>query len=147
MSKSASTTPQYDSLIDILFAQYGDLEALLQLARRETAAVEQKDFDQVMEVVKERATLGDRLEVYHRQLAEMRARLGEACAPVLENPVVARTVSVISAIKLQDARTRPLLLAARDEAQQQSLRVDQARRNLGAYARSHQPALACDERI
>src|SRR5215208_851796 len=113
MSKPAPTTPQYDSLIDILFAQYGDLEALLQLARRETAAVEQQNFEQVMEVVKERATLGQRLEVYHRQLAEMRARLGEAYTSALENPVAARTVSVISAIKLQDARTRPLLLAAR----------------------------------
>lgn len=147
MSTHDSTTPQFDSLIDILFAQYGDLEALLALARRETVAVEEQDFERVFEVMKERATLGDRLEVYHRQLAEMRARLGEVLDPALASPVAARTTAIVAAIRLQDARTRPLLLAARDDAQQQSLRADQARRNLGAYARNHQAALACDQQV
>jgi flagellar biosynthesis/type III secretory pathway chaperone len=147
MQKTDSTAPKYDSLIDILFAQYSDLESLLALARRETVAVEQQNFEQILDVMKERATLGDRLEVYHRQLAEMRTRLGEVFEPALANPVVARTTALIDAIKLQDARTRPLLLAARDSAQQQSLRADQARRNLGAYSRTQPVSVACDEQI
>jgi flagellar biosynthesis/type III secretory pathway chaperone len=147
MQKNDSTAPKYDSLIDILFAQYSDLESLLALARRETVAVEQQNFEQILNVMKERATLGDRLEVYHRQLAEMRTRLGEVFEPALSNPVVARTTAIIDAIKLQDARTRPLLLAARNSAQQQSLRADQARRNLGAYSRTQPVSVACDEQI
>src|SRR5690349_12119924 len=111
MSKPDSTTPHFDSLIDILFAQYGDLEALLALARRETAAVEEQDFERLFEVMKDRATLGERLEVYHRQLAEMRARLGDVLAPALASPLTARTAAIVAAIRLQDARTRPLLLA------------------------------------
>lgn len=148
MSTANPIEPHYDSLMDILFAQYTDLEALLALARREEVAAEKQDFEQVLEVVTERASLGERLEVYHRQLAEMRARLGNQAEAALSSPVVARTQALVSAIKMQDAATRPKLLAARDESLKQSLRLDQAQRNLGAYARKGQPpAIACDERV
>lgn len=145
---NAALEPHYDSLMEILFAQYSDLEALLVLARRETVAVEQKDFDQILDVVTERASLGDRLEVYHRQLAELRARLGPAYDPLLQASVVTQSASLVNAIQVQDNHTRPLLIAARSEAMQQAARVDQSRRNLGAYARSGQGgSIACDERI
>jgi hypothetical protein len=145
---NASLEPHYDSLMEILFAQYSDLEALLRLARREAVAVEQKDFDQILDVVTERASLGDRLEVYHRQLAELRARLGPAYEPLLQTSVVTQSASLVNAIQIQDNHTRPLLIAARDEAMQLAARVDQSRRNLGAYARHGQGgSIACDERI
>lgn len=145
---NAALEPHYDSLMEILFAQYSDLEALLGLARREAVAVEQKDFDQILDVVTERATLGDRLEVYHRQLAELRDRLGPAYEPALQTSVVTQSVSLVDAIKVQDDHTRPLLIAARSETMQQAARVDQTRRNLGAYARNGQAgSIACDERI
>jgi hypothetical protein len=134
--------------MDILFAQYSDLEALLVLARREAEAAEHRDFDQILEVVKQRATLGDRLEVYHRQLAELRSKLGSTYGPQLEDPVVARTVSVVEAIRLEDSRTLPLLVAARGEALEQSMRAGQARRNLGAYASGGpKTPVACDKHI
>jgi len=140
--------PHFDSLMEILFAQYSDLEALLGLARREEAAACEKDFDRILEVVTERATLGERLAVYHRQLAELRARLGNDIEPALGNSVVGRTQALVEAIKMQDALTQPKLIAARDEALKQSLRIDQARRNLGAYAQNRQPlSIACDERV
>jgi len=134
--------------MEILFAQYDDLEALLALARREVVAAEKYDFDQILKLVKQRATLGDRLEVYHRQIGELRARLGEAAESAFKNPVVAKTESLVAAIKLEDSRSLPKLLAARDESLKQSLRIDQAKRNLGAYAQGGQTgSVACDKHI
>jgi hypothetical protein len=148
MSITSSAKPHFDSLMDILFAQYSDLEELLVLARREETAAERNDFDEIFEVVKQRATLGDRLEVYHRQLAELRARLGQMAEPVLQTPVVAQTVSILAAIKTHDSRTKPMMVRAREEALTHSMRVDQARRNLGAYAGGARTlSIACDERV
>ena len=148
MPTAVFVEPHIESLMEILFAQCNDLEALLALAQRETGAAQQHDFDQILEVVKQRATVGDRLEVYHRQLAELRARLGEALDPALNNPVVARTLALVATIKLQDDHTRPMLIAARGEALKQSLRVDRAQRNLGAYTRKGQAiSIACDKHI
>lgn len=148
MSTTVHVEPHIDSLMEILFAQYDDLEALLTLARSEVIAAERHDFDQILELVKQRATLGDRLEVYHRQIGELRARLGEVAESALESPVVAQTESVVAAIKLEDSRSLPRLIAARDESLKQSMRVDQARRNLGAYAKNGQTgSVACDKHI
>jgi hypothetical protein len=148
MTTTAHVDQHFDSLMDIFFAQYSDLEALLALARREAVAAEQSDFERVLEIACERASLGDRLEVYHRQLAELRARLGEAYEPALATPVAARTASLVERIRLEDARTCNLLIAARDQASKDAFRVDQTRRNLGAYARNAKPvSVACDKHI
>ena len=141
-----SIEAQSDSLIGILADQCGDLETLLALARSETRAVEARDFGEVMRVVSERAALGERLESYHRQLAELRQRLGEACKPGLRSAAAARSVALVVEIQAQDARTRPLLLAAQCELQDESLKLDQARRGVGAYLRDprHMASTACD---
>ena len=137
---------QSDSLIGILANQCGDLETLLALARSETRAVEARDFGEVMRVVSERAALGERLESYHRQLAELRQRLGEACDLGLRSAAAARSVALVVEIQAQDARTRPLLLAAQCELLDESLKLDQARRGVGAYLRDarHAASTACD---
>lgn len=137
---------QSDSLIAILADQCGDLETLLALARSETRAVEARDFGEVMRVVSERAALGERLESYHRQLAELRQRLGESCEPGLRSAAAARSVALVVEIQAQDARTRPLLLAAQCELLDESLKLDQARRGVGAYLRDarHTASTACD---
>ncbi|MEJ7713932.1 MAG: hypothetical protein WKF84_29825 [Pyrinomonadaceae bacterium] len=48
-------------MISLLTAQCADLEALLSLARQETAAAVKNDFAEVMCLVEERAALGSRL--------------------------------------------------------------------------------------
>ncbi len=139
---------QVDSIMEILSAQCSDLESLLALARRETAAIEKRDFDELLHVVTQRASLGDRLEVYHRQLADLRSQLGELPAAIREHSVSTQTVALVAAIQTQDAYTRPLLAAARDESLKLSLRTDQARRNLTAYScNNSNQSIACDKRI
>jgi len=148
MSITDSVEAHIDSIMEILFAQCTDLEALLALARKEAEAAEREDFQEVLGLVSQRATLGDRLEVYHRQLAELRAGLGEGAAAALSSPVAARTASIITAIKIEDARSLPVLHAARNEALARAVGAANARRNIGAY-RSNDRLIptACDKRI
>lgn len=136
---------QADSLIEILTAQCADLEKLLAEARRQTAAVEGRDFDEVMRIVGERAALGERLEIYHRQIAELRARMGEGFERALSDGSAARASSLVAEIRAQDARTLPLLIAARDEAAGKSLSLRAGQRGTNAYARAERRgSVACD---
>ncbi len=147
-SPDTSIAPHADSLIEILAAQCSDLEMLLLLARRETVAAEAGDFDEIMRVVEERATLGERLEIYHRQIAEMRARMEKTFDAVAQSDNALRTVSLIASIHVQDARTRPLLLAARAGLETEQANLNQFQRGAGAYLqdkRFHTP-VACDQR-
>lgn len=137
-----------DSVMDILAAQCADLEALLALARREAEAAEQRDFEEIMRIVHERATLGERLEVYHRQMAELRQRLSEPVDNAFRSPVAAHAVELALDIQAQDARTRPLLVAARAEATTALSRLNQGRRSIHGYLRDARPlAVACDQII
>ncbi len=150
MSLTASVVQQAEPLIEILAAQCTDLEALLRLAQRETAAAERKNFGEMMQVIDERATLGDRLEVYHRQIAEMRTRLSDASlTPILSSEVAQQTVRLAADIQAQDARTRPLLLQARTDTLLQLNQTQQSRKGVGAYLREgYSPAsIACDQRV
>jgi hypothetical protein len=147
MPGKGSVEPTIYSFMDILFSPCDDLEVLLRLARREAVAAEQKNFGQILEVVQQRATLGDRLEIYHRQLSEFRSHLGDAMEPALHSSAAAEAAALATAIKLEDARSLPLLLAARSDALQKSLRAADTRRNLGVYAQRRQPeAMACDRK-
>ena len=137
---------QADSLMEILAAQCADLEALLALARREAGAAERRDFDEMMRVARERATLGERLEVYHRQVAEMRLRMGSGIEPALRSEVATRTALLAVEVQAQDARTRPLLMAARHEKAHEISDLSTARRGVSAYLRDGRfPAVACNQ--
>src|SRR2546428_1987470 len=98
MTRTHSIEVKADSLLDLLIGQCADLEALLRLARREEEAVKARNFDELLRVTEERATLGERLEVYHRQIAEMRLRLGEAAAPVLRSEAASRATLLVTGI-------------------------------------------------
>src|SRR5689334_21706795 len=137
----------FESLMSILMAQYDDLEGLLKLAREETAAAEKSDFDGILDLIERRATIGERLEIYHRQRAELRERLGDGAKEAANRPVAANTTSLISAIKVQDELSRPLLLNARSEALSGSLQASQAKRNLDAYAAKGKKPVAFDKRV
>jgi hypothetical protein len=132
-------------LLDLLIAQCADLETLLSLARRSLAAAEASDFAEVLRVVEERATLGERLETYHRQIAEMRLRLGDAAEPAIQGAVARRAAMLASEVLTTDARSRPLLVAARGRLAGECLRVDRTKRGLSAYLRDgRKSALVCD---
>ena len=136
-----------DTLIDLLTAQCADLETLLTLAKRETAATEGGDFGEVLSVVDERARLGERLEVYHLQVAEMRARLGADADAILSCETAHRTTRLVAEIQAQDRRTLPLLTARREEVNAALARLRQTER----HARAYQPdarrePVACDRR-
>lgn len=139
-------TAEADTLLDLLIAQCVDLEALLTLSRSEAAAVEARDFDEVIRLTAERATLGERLEVYHRQVAEMRQRLGTAAETVMHSPMATRITELVNRIVAQDNYTRPLLFEVRQEIDQQTQRLTQAQRGLTAYLNEGRPpAVACDQ--
>lgn len=135
-----------DSLLDLLIGQCDDLEKLLALSRRETQAAEQRDFEEVLRVVEERATLGERLEVYHRQIAELRLRLGEQAEPIMQSQTVTRAANLAESILVQDNITRPLLMAARDEVEVQQKNLTQASRGVAAYMQEGvRSSVACDQ--
>ena len=147
MSQTEPIELHADSVLDLLIAQCADLEALLALARREAYAAEAKDFDEILRVVEERATLGERLEVYHRQIAEMRLKLGEAAEPALRTSVAKRVTMLATEILAEDAQTRPLLLAARNEVAGKQQRLDRSQRCVNAYLRDSYHAVACDQHL
>lgn len=144
------------SVLDLLIAQCADLEALLALARQEEQAATTRNFEEVLRVVNERATLGERLEVYHRQIADLRDKLGFtdttlATATTQAGPtqtaLIGQTVALVSAIHATDARTQPLLLAARNELSEEQRRLDKTQRGVNAYLRDGRMAIACDQHV
>lgn len=147
MTRANYLEAKADSLLDLLIGQCADLEALLTLARREEEAVKARNFDELLRVTEQRATLGERLEVYHRQIAEMRLRLGEAAEPVLRSEAASRATLLVTGILEYDARSRPLLLTARQEMADERLRLDQAQRGTRAYLQEEiKTPVACDRR-
>jgi hypothetical protein len=146
MNSASRITAEADSLLDLLIAQCRDLETLLALSRRETAAVEASNFDEVLRITADRATLGERLEVYHRQIMEMRQKIGTAAESVMQSPTASRITELVQGIVAQDSYTRPLLLVARQQIDQERRQLNQVQRGLTAYLNDgRMPAVACDQ--
>ncbi|MBS1812403.1 MAG: hypothetical protein JST84_29830 [Acidobacteria bacterium] len=146
MHSLPNITTEADSLLDLLIAQCVDLEALLRLSRAEASAVEVRDFEEVIRITDERSTLGERLEVYHRQIAEMRHRLGEAAESVMHSPTVTRITELVNGIVAQDSVTRPLLMEVRQQIDLERKQLNQVQRGLTAYLNEgRMPAVACDQ--
>ena len=139
-----------DSLIDLLTAQCSDLEKLLALARAEAQAAEQKDFERIMLVVEERARLSERLEVFGRQIAELRSRLGEGAAnTALQNPIALHTAEVMTQILKYDSRSNLLLKGARAETGEEIAKLSTGQRRVVAYSREELmgKGYACDRKL
>jgi hypothetical protein len=132
-----------ESLMDLLIAQCSDLEGLLALARRETVAANRNDFDELLTVFGDRAKLGDRLESYHLQVAELRAKLGAYVDPTLAS----KNAQLVIEIQRQDAKTSLLLVAAQSRLSEEITRLDHSQRNSHAYLQGALPnGLYCDRR-
>jgi len=129
-----------DSLAGILAAQCADLESLLGLTRREEAAARAGDFEAVAQVVSERAAVGSRLEAYHRQLAELRERLGEAADAELRGPAAQRASQLARQIQRLDSCSRIALGAALVSLRERLARVGSGHAALTAYMRDPRSA-------
>lgn len=146
MKTPSNIVAEADTLFDLLLAQCADLEALLLLARGETAAVQGRNFDELIRITAERATLGERLEVYHRQIAELRQRLGTAAESTLQSPTAVRITELVNSVQTQDQQTRPLLLRMREAIGEESKKLNHTARSLTAYLNEgRMPAVACDQ--
>jgi hypothetical protein len=119
--------------MELLIAQCSDLESLLALARRETLAAEENDFNELMTVARDRATLGERLQSYHEQIAELRAMLGRTAEPIFGSTVAQEAVRLAVEIQALDARTTTMLATTQAETRQAIACLDQGRRNFVAY--------------
>ncbi len=122
--------------MDLLIAQCSDLESLLALARRETIAAEESDFSELMTVAEDRVALGERLQNYHLQIAELRALLGRSVEPLFQSPVAEETVRLAVEIQALDARTTTKLTTTQAETRAAIAGLDQGRRNFVAYLQS-----------
>jgi hypothetical protein len=145
--KNRISVRQTDSLMDLLIAQCSDLEGLLALARRETVAANSENFDELFVVFGERAKLGDRLENYHRQVAELRDKLGQCAGTYIDPALSTKTIQLVVEIQAQDVKTRSLLLATQTTTSEEIARLDYSQRNSLAYlygARAN--GLNCDRR-
>jgi sigma54-dependent transcription regulator len=133
------------SLMDLALDQCTDLEALLALARREVQAAEQGNFRELMAVVKERATLGERLETYHRQIAELRTALTPA-APAID-VLAAKSAKLAAEIQLVDALALAVLQSNRERVGRTIAQLEERRRHSVAYLRDGRSnGLSCDRR-
>lgn len=140
-------TEQSDSLIDLLVGQCSDLESLLKLARKEATAAENDDFDGLLRIVSERATLGERLESYHRQIADLRKSMGASAERVIESNIAEESVRLALAIQSQDSSNRQLLSAAQAKQQEAIIRLENGRRGSVAYlSEGRLGGLNCDRR-
>lgn len=133
-----------DSLIELLTAQCADLENLLSLARRETAAAEQNDFEAIMQIVSERSEISRRLETFQQQIGELRGFL-ETRDAKRQDEIAGRIIEVANLTLAQDGKTRTLLTAAREEAGQELKNAEKSYRGMSAYLPDNRKGLAYDK--
>lgn len=139
---------QAESIIELLIAQCADLESLLVLARRETSVAENGDFEELLRVVEERATIEQKLDVFQRQIENLRESMGYKFDMVMKNSIVERAAFLITEIQTQDQRTHPLLLAARNEASDRLQSVARSQKSINAYSKEQtKGSVAYDTRL
>ena len=123
-----------EPLMDFLVAQCADLEALLLLARRENAAARDGNFEELFSIVRERATFSERLESYHIQVSELRARLGDAS--LTNSSPASDAIRLAVEIQSQDKQTSALLRTSHAQAAAALTRLSDAHRNSTAYLKN-----------
>ena len=138
---------QSDSLINLLTSQCSDLEKLLSLAREETVVAESGNFDELLQIVSERAKLGDKLVVFQQQIADLRIQLGAAAEPALQSPLASKIATLVNQVLTQDSLSRPWLVAARTNAINSLAQIHSATRSTNAYTRETTKGLAYDQTI
>ena len=142
MPVSEQIADKSDSLIELLTAQCVDLENLLALARQETAAAERQDFEEVLKIVTERDLVSRRLEVFQRQIGELRSFLANCEAKnQRQNEIAERIIEIANLTIVQDHQTRLLLTSAREEAALEIQNTGKSQRGTTAYLRDEHKGL------
>lgn len=131
-----------DTLIELLGAQCSDLEQLLALARAETQAAQEGKFLKIWDIVSERATIGKRLETYHRQISELRGNLEAAGESVNQFDITNRVIELANSTLVQDQRTRTLLAASREKTAAELSNLGKSFNGSNAYLRENTKGLS-----
>lgn len=143
MLNSHKTFEQSESIIQLLAAQCGDLENLLALAQAETEAVEKEDFEAILRIVSERTRIGEKLEIFRRQIADLREELAETGDPAVRR-ASERVVQIANLTKVQDQKTRLLLEDAKHKSAEKLNNLMKTHRNTSAYLSETHKGLAYD---
>lgn len=122
-----------DSLIELLTAQCADLELLLSLARAETVAAEQQNFERILEIVSDRNRIAERLETFQQQISHLREDLAASESAKLQVKAE-RIVEIANLTLAQDKKTKFFLSCARDEAVTGLSNIDKSQRGANAYS-------------
>ena len=143
MSRSEKIKNNSDSLIELLTAQCTDLEELLSLARQETEAAKNGNFLGILDVVSERAKIGEKLETFQRQITELRSNLEQP----IPTKVSERVIELSNLTLYQDKATTKLLTTANEETSKELIGLEKAERTTNAYITPKRKGLAFDRDI
>lgn len=141
MNQAPKIIAKSDSIIEILAAQCADLEKLLAIAREETRAAEAEDFDRILEIVSERAKIGERLEVFQQKISELRMFLGEN-ADESRARLSNRITEIANLTIVQDRKTKLLLEDVKKESARELNALENNNKNANIYLRGKQTGLA-----
>lgn len=145
MIYSSKIEEKSDSLINLLTAQCDDLEKLLALAREETLAAERENFEDILRIVSERAAIGDRLETFQKQIAELREHLGASSAVAISREMSIRIIEIAGLTMTQDAKTKLLLAEKRSAAADELSNLERGRRGANVYLREMTKGLSYNQ--
>lgn len=137
MNSSKKIMEKSDSLIKLLTDQCADLEKLLALARQEKFAAESGEFEEVFNIVSERMKVSNRLELFQRQISELRDYLGGGDAAKLTT----RIVEIANLTMEQDKQTKLLLASARENTAVELTNLEKSQRGTKAYLREDKKGL------
>jgi hypothetical protein len=130
------------SIVDLLSAQCEDLESLLALAREEAEAVKKGDFLSLVDIVSDRARIGERLEVFQRQTIDLKQCLaGEVEARKLAE----RIIEVARLTVEQDRSVNEGLAKAQKEASDQINQIGKGKTSITRYMQLDGKGLVCDQ--
>jgi flagellar biosynthesis/type III secretory pathway chaperone len=136
-----------DSLIGLLTAQCADLEKLLLLAREEENAVRRGDFEKILHIIEGRAALGEKLELYQRQIAELRSLLNGAEDLQTKNSLISKTEELVGKIIRHDTKTKSSLILIRNAKLAELGEINRLQRCSAAYSREPAKGLAFNNNI
>ena len=130
------------SIVDLLSAQCEDLESLLTLAREEAEAVKKGDFLSLVDIVSDRARIGERLETFQRQTIDLK----QCLAGDVEARKLAELMVEVARLTIeQDRAVNNGLQRLQVEAAEQIGQIGKGKTSITGYLQLNRKGLACDE--
>ena len=142
MATSKNLVENSDSLVELLAAQCVDLEQLLALAKEETAAAQEGKFLKIWDIVSERRSIGNRLETFHQQIAELRSHLESKGENLAQYDITNRVIELANLTLIQDQKTRLLLTETREKASNGLKNLERSHKGTNAYLYENTKGLA-----